>query len=421
MYTFGLESISRQSDAFFKELTAAVKETRENYGRNKTSDDIDDNLKHIAAVIKHHTNLIVTPSVGTMHGPSITVPDLYRNSAIRSPFNAYLQNADLQRKLWENDGVVVGKVDYKNGYVDGYYAEVPFVMYLPSAIFKASSGFTNGEIAAIMLHEVGHAFVYLSLLAYTATTSLLMTFISNKWVSATPKDREHWLVSINRTRGNDAIDVKELAKTDDVKVVEVVVISTLNETIRSEIGFSYYEMVAFETMADNYATRYGAGRELATALDKIYTSAANIQKRSFGVYLFVEVFKTLPYLLKGNVFISIWRTVAGRLISYDFGSPLYDTPFDRIGRIRLDMIDVIKDFDLSGEDKEAAIAGIAELDKILDTTKDHRQFVSLVLEKIPFTKTAQQRKGALFYRELEMLASSNLYVRSAELDTLKGN
>lgn len=416
MHTFGLEAISRQGDAFFKELTSAVTEAVKKF-KSSDPDIIEEDLKAMSAIIKHHTNLTVTPSIG-LFGPAIGIPDLYRRSAVRSPYNDYLQNADLQRKLWESNGAVVGKVDFKNGYVDGFYANVPFVMYMPIAIFKRGSGFTAEEIAAIMLHEVGHAFICVALLAHTTVTTFLMNFISNNWISATPKEREHWLISINRTRGENAIDVAELAKVDDVKVVEVVIISVVNDAMRSELGYSYYEIVAFESMADNYATRYGAGRALATALDKYHF--ASIQKRNLNAYLILELFKILPFILPSNFLIDLWKKISNKLISFDFGCPLYDSPFDRIRRIRMAMIDDIKDFEMSNSDKEMALNEIKRLDEILTTTKDRRQFIALVLEKISFTEVAKRRRGAEFYRELEMLASSNLYVRSAELDLLKG-
>lgn len=416
MYTFGLEAISRQSDAFFKELTSAVTEAVKKY-KSSDPDIIEEDLKAMSAIIKHHTNLTITPSIGNM-GPAIGIPDLYRRSAIRSPFNDYMYNADLQRKLWESDGVVVGKVNFKTGYVDGFYATIPFTMYMPHHIFQRNSGFSAEEIAAIMLHEVGHAFICVALLAHTTVTTFLLNFISNNWISATKKEREHWLISINRTKGDNAIDVEALAAIDDVKVVEVVIIASVNDEMRSEMGYSYYEMVAFESMADNYATRYGAGRALATALDKYHY--ANIQKRDLNAYLILELFKIVPFLLPSSLFVELWKRISRKFIAYDFGCPLYDSPFDRIRRIRMGMIDDIKNFELSDKDKKEALNEIKQLDEILTTTKDRRQFIALVLEKISFTETAKRRRGAEFYRELEMLASSNLYVRSAELDLLKG-
>ena len=422
MYTFGLEAISRQSDLFFKELSSCIADAMKKIDRKKDYDNIDEEMKALSAIIKHHTNLRIAPSLGTEIGPAISVPDLTRNSSLRSPVQSYMQGANLQHDLWDADGLIKGRIDYKNNWVDGYYATVPFVMYLPKDIFHKKSNFTPEELAAIILHEVGHAFMYLALLAYTTITTFHMHFIANRWISATPKERELWLIAIARTKGGkDAIDVAEVAKCDDVNVVEVMVISAVNENMRSEIGYSYYEMVAFETMADHYATRCGAGRDLVTALDKLFTTGRILEKRSVGTYIMIEVFKFVVLCFNIPIISSMFRGIATRMVGYDFGSPLYDKPQDRIRRIKMSLIDDLKNENLKVEDKYEIVETIKYIDTILDTTSDRRQWVALVLEKMAFTNTYRQRKGQLFYRELEVLANSDLYVRSAELETLKGN
>jgi hypothetical protein len=399
------ESIAFQSLNFFKELTG-IFAAMQTLDKNKLVDS--DEAAQLLSIVKAHTNMRVAFHLGNID-PSVEIPMVNKNNPLINQFiRNYVNSADGMRMINEADGLVRGSVNIVTGKVSGVFSEVASTINLPIKMFTKKD-YTPEEIAAVTLHELGHLFTYYEFMCRSVTTNQILAGLSKALdTTSVPQEREAILVSVKRALKLKDMDVKALSKTTNNKVVEVVVVSNVTKEVVSEIGSNVYDFNTWEYLADEYAVRHGASKHLATALEKIYRGMWNIAFRGMASYLAMEAVKFIV-IFAGLPMLAIY------LFAMDStGDGTYDVPANRFKRIRNQVIENLKDKNLSKDDHERLTADIAAIDTILAEVNDRRQFVGVLYDFLsPSGRTA--RKQELLQRELEDLALSDLYVRSAEL------
>jgi hypothetical protein len=411
----GLESIDFQSGEFHRELTARIEEIMTSM-KEKGAKLNKDRVQDLADVVEKYTNLSVLFDADKGFGPAVVPPDLIKNHALRREMDrAIMGGTDSIKQLRSNGGIVKGRVSLKDSTVDGWYKELVTTIYLPFDFFVGGPKFTPGEASAIILHEVGHIFVYLECLSRTITTNVVLSHLSKKWAGYTPGEREVVLKTAKDALDlpDGSVDTKTLATNTDPLVVETIYATQAAKQIVSEIGSGAYDNVSFEALADDFAARHGAGRDIVTALDKMYRSQMNIAYRGIAGYLFWEVAKIAML----TIFPAISLIVM--INDHESSSSSYDKPNDRFRRIKNQLIERLKDRSQPPAIKEQLLQDIALINDILDKLNDRRQLFTLLLEKVfIFTDNRKRRDSLVLQRELEELAFNSLYVKSTELETL---
>lgn len=400
--TPSLESINFQSTQFFDELTLAM-EAIDKLDRSKVAGS--DEEERLSRLIKEYTNLNITVSFG-QYMPCIQVPDVSKNNIlIQNYLRNYIDGVDGLAFLQKNDGAMRGKVDLARNKVSGVFAEFPATIRMP--LTMVGSQYTARQKAAVVLHEVGHLFSYCEFMAGTATVNQALSSMSKALDhSGGVEEREIIMLSVKKALKLPDLNEKELAKTTDKKIIEMVVISAVARESRSQLGRSIYDSNSWEYLADQYAARCGAYRDLVTALDTLYRGSHNISFRSLPSYLFVEVLKI--------AFLFFVPALTIILAAMDGTDAAYDRPGARMLRIRSQLIENLKDKKLDKEDVLRLEEDVRVIDTVLKDVNDRRQFFELVWDVISPT-ARKDRNYTHLQQELERLATNDLFLKAAQL------
>jgi len=395
-------SIQFQGVQFRNELTLAM-EAIDQLPRNKVQDSEEE--ERVGRIIKEYTGLNITVAFG-QHAPSIHVPDVNKNNIlIQNWLRNYIDGVDGLAFLQKNDGIMRGTVDLARNKVSGVFSEFPAVLRMP--LDMVGSKYGPAKKAAIILHEVGHQFYFCAFMANAASTSQALSSMSKALdMSGTVEEREVVMLSVKKALKLSDLDEKALAKCTDRRVVETVVISAVARESKSQLGRSIYDSTSWEYLADQYATRCGAGRDLAEALDMIYKGSWNISFRSLPAFLFMEVLKITSLFM--IPVLSVF------MIAMDGNDARYDKPGARMIRIRSQIIENLKDRDLDKEDVVRLEEDIKVIDNLLKDVNDRRQFFEVVWDTISPT-ARKDRNYTQLQQELEQLGTNGLFLKAAQL------
>jgi len=411
---FALESIDFQNPLFFKELTAIF----ENLAKVPEAEMADSaECVQLSRVVTHHTGMSIGFSLGNID-PCIEVPMLDRNNIlINSMIKNFVNSADGLRMIAAaEDGVVRGKVNIRTGRVSGIFTDVKATIHLPTKMLKGSK-YTAEEMAAITLHEVGHLFTYFEYSSRTVVTNQALAGMSKSLDgNLGPAEREAVFVSVKKALKLTDLDTKELAKSTNNRIVELVVVSAVARAARHELGANVYDFSTWEYLADQYAARQGAGRHVVTALDKLYRGMFHISFRSLPAYVAMEA-------LKLGMLVMAAKTGMGLpfifLVAMDGqGDGTYDLPGARFKRVRNQLVEALKEPKLSPAEVRNYQDDIAAIDKVLEGVNDRRQLLGLLWDAVAVWnwKEADQKK---FQQDLEAIAANDLFQHAADFKNMK--
>ncbi len=421
------ESIQFQNPAFFKELTLVYSGMRKVKAKDLKESE---HAGHLAAVIKRHTKLKVAMDLGDW-GPAVEVPKLDKNNPLIQNFNRnWTSSSEGLRVIGSSTDAVTGSVNLKTGEVSGVFAEMQNTMYFPTAMITESK-FTDEELAAVTLHEVGHLETYCEYMTRMVTTNQALAGMSRALMDAkTPDERETVLISVKKALKLRELDAVALAKEKDNKVIELVVISGVATECQSELGTNIYDFNSWEYLSDQYAARQGAGRPLVTALDKLYRSSGNISFRSTPTYLAMEALKAT--LVIGGLVVSSVGALAPFslgvtrfavqvgiiLIAMDgMGDGTYDRPGVRLKRVRNQVVEEMKNTKISADTGARLTEDLLAIDEVLKTINDREQAFGLIWNI--FSKNSRKRMSQeKLAGELEGIAANDLFAEALKMRQL---
>ena len=408
------ESILFQVNSqLFKELILSFKALQKE-AKDKISDS--ELVTNISKIIKHHTGLNVTLNIAN-NNPQVTIPMVNKNNVlVNSVIRNVVSSSDGLKIIAESKGAAKGSVNLKTGEVSGIFSEVSSTIDMPTYMFTTMQ-FTPEEISAIVLHEIGHLVVYYEYMSRTVSTNQALAGVSKALdKSGTVEEREAVLITAKTALRLKDLDAKLLAKSNNKKVAEIVIITNIVKETVSELGCNIYDVSTWEYLADQYAARHGAGRYLATGLEKIYKSIGNISFRSTPTYLAMEALKVLLIISPIMLLITA-ESMLGLgmvLMMLDSDNPTYDRPGERIKRIRDQIVENLKDKKLDKDDIERLNADIAAIDVILKEVDDRRQFISVLWDIVSSTSRKARNQESL-QKELEDLIVNDLFVMASKL------
>jgi hypothetical protein len=372
-------------------------------------------VNQLSKIIAHHTGLNITFELGNID-PCVEIPMVNKNNVLINSFiRNYLNSADGIKMVNDAHGVVRGKVDLKNGKVSGIFADVLSKIHLPVEMIT-SSKYESEEMAAITLHECGHLFTYYEFISRSVTTNQVLAGISKALDgSGTVEQREAVLLSAKKALNLSDLDAKELAKSNSKQVTELVVITNVTKQSHSELGCNIYDFSSWEYLSDQYAARNGGGRHIVTALDKLYRGMKHISFRSTPSYLAMEALKIALFVAVVTPVGALTIDIATVLVIMDSqGDGTYDVPGARFKRVRDQIVENLKDKDLSTDDIARLNADLDAIDLVLKEVNDRRQFFGVIWDAIAVWnyKGRDQKK---LQQDLESIAINELFVKAAAL------
>lgn len=420
-----MESVGFQSDMLYKQLTGAFGKL----GKDSTTNDFIDASLEIGKMVQHVTGMSIRLTFDEIgNGAYMIIPELTAQHALMASSDFSLSNTDGLSMIRKAKTAIKGSVDTKRNTVDGVFKDITLSIHMPMKDFK-SNFLTAEESAGVFLHELGHGFIYFLYLSRTCTTNQILAGLTKGLDgSDTYGNKQILLTEVAKSVGLSGVDVNTLAATTDKRVIHVVVVTALQQEYAKETGYDIYDRTANEALADQYATRMGAGRALVTGLDKSYRKYDNMSYRTTHAYLLLEAAKVSILLLSpffavtvpGFTNLSAWMAIVGlTMIAADateFGmAGRYDMPGDRFGRVRAQLVEKIKNRDLSQDEVKAVTSDIDAIDSLMAAINDRRQLFGVVQDFL----TSRRRYGRdmkLLQQSLEKLAANDLFVAAARIN-----
>lgn len=423
--SMSMEAIAFQSGAFFKELQMLF----EPYCRKGTSPK-----KGELAELAGQLDKVVFKYVGVnaaiefaYTGSCMYPPDISTNNVILGDYRAFFSSSDgLKYISREGVGKAIGTVNLDKSELTGFLSKIPVKIIMDIDHFVADN-FTPGEFAAVLMHEIGHYFTYCELLTRTIMTNQVLAGVERVMREGDAKQYEIALKKAGEVLDVDKAVIQDLQNATDKSVVLTVLASEAAREARTSNGYSIYDQTTWEMMSDQFATRHGAGRDLATALDKIYGRYGQWFIRNSVAHAIVEALKVAYslFLIIGGAAATALGHMGGLVMiltgllniagEVDFGvAGTYDKPQYRAARIKQQLVQWTKDPHLSKEMAEKVLDDIKIIDELIKKYAVNEAWFSLIIRKL-IAPIGRRYDNVKFQQQLEAMAANNLFARALEL------
>lgn len=428
-----MEHIDRQTDDFPQRLESAIEllleeiEKKQLVGKNIDGTPL---VKSIEKIIYDRLKIRVT--IYTNRSLAAILP-YYSNQNhifLREWFRGQTGLIDQQRLLKQQINRK-GTVNIHKATVSGIFSEYNHPLYMNFGQLVNFLGTNAGEIAAILLHELGHAFNACYYADRTDATNQVLASIGQRLMD---RRGEGDLEYIHRELSTVTPSIKK-EEVDTMlngsrTVAGLIWFKTMVGVVRNQMKNDRYNDTAYEELSDSFAGRFGQARNLASALEKL--SQFNIEKSPAAMKLtyLLEFMKITGYIvLVGALFMnpaSLTAAVASSVLAVfftyvageDFEDYTYDKLKDRYIRIRQDTVDQLKERDLPANVIKEMLEAIYDLDEIIKNTAEHRGLLNR-LSNLIFSNNREALASIEAQKLLESLASNDLFVASAKLQTKK--
>lgn len=388
-------------------ISTKLEKIRDLTARDVADSDLTDTILKLTGL-----NVKIEYNVKVPWAAYVTTPPTLdkNNPLLPSKVAEAITNNDLYEQIRNSGKVLEGTIDLKKGKVGGVFSKIESTIVLGKNLLSGKV-LTPGEKTSIILHELGHLFVYYEYLSSTVKTiSLLKAIGSEAYSSAPTKERIKILHEIDKAAGIDIPDKETTAGGSQETTSLVVVRECINQK-RSEMNCDYYDRRSYEYLADQYAARHGAAVELASALNKLNKATRSIHSRGNVKHFFIEVISFIYYAFGGSLGSIFFIQM---LLLYAASENRYDDPVERTTRLREQLIAQLQDKTLSDEVRASILNDIKTMDKLLPTIRSRKSFVELFWDKvIPLGR--RNASVMSLQRDLEQLAHNELYYKSAQL------
>lgn len=430
LFSLANESISFQSGRLGEEIELAL---------NVYLDKKDGVVlyKNLNESIKRHTNInvIVRSRRGKLEHYFISLP---ASATCKDFIIGHVFNDDFFKEYIEDDLLEMTKsdidkaqrefkehldstVNLKTARVTGIFAKRECEIIFEPDPFKELD-FTTSEMTAILLHEIGHIFTMYEYANRLNKTNQALTFISRLLMDKEPIEKLVYNFElIGDKLVNDDKAFNGLEKITDTTVISTVIIDKIREHAKSELGFRDYDLTTSEYLADQFASRQGFGKDLATALHKIhilderkevYPSNYKTQEilGMIALCLMPVAFGIIPGFAASITIAALSTYYSG----HDMKDYTYDNARTRLLRIKEQAIEQLKVKKLNDKIAKQVLDDIKFIDKCLSETKG---FESLWTKINTFF--SKKNKNIIdmiqLQRDLEELSSNDLFIKSAKL------
>lgn len=409
---YSTESVSYQGYGLYDKLVSIIEEIKT--GKSYSHDDIK--KSGIEKVIFDKTGINVTLMLyktkelnGWYRIPSIK-PDHFFNTQDMM----WLQSGyDAMHALSKME---VGYVDLENGRVDGFYSKIPIDITLTTGLIEQMDADIT---AAVLLHELGHAFTYFEYFNLSTYNGVVIAATSRALIGTSDKKRRKDIIkTASKLSGVDYYDNEVFAGKDD-EANQAIMIRDFAAKRYNQISSNLYDVTNTEYVADEFAAKHGAA--LASAkFEKIIQRI--VQFENFNIFAYV-LFESASILMSifALITIPINPIIYICWISLTFGEYLYEEPRDRVLAMRRNLIESIKEARdnprYDREDLRRIHSDIEEMDKILDEMKVRPSIAKWLRNNLPFSQRGRASRDRKAYNMLQDILNNDLTYQASRFDT----
>lgn len=240
--------------------------------------------------------------------------------------------------------------------------------------------------------------------------------------------RKYLLVDLQELGMIEREDVERLAKEERHIIMSAKLYGAIyKKYVNTALSMEYTDHTG-ETVADDFAAKFGYAQDLATGLFKLVNKFRNASELRFKSDLYKTIILTLLscilvppvgiFLLVFNgalFFLNLLGNFFHEVFYRDSGMT-YDDDRNRIERLKRFMIDRLKNKNISKGVRESTLIAIDTVEKAASHWKDDQEY-STITKIIMFFSSDRCRveEEIKIERQLENLASNKLFVASAKL------
>lgn len=430
-----MEMIDPQTDDFGKKLNGLISTITNEIldGGYRSPNDVEgcDEVEKIEKLVSDRLGLSIKMSVSA--SLACCLPFYVNKNHIF--LNQYLRgNFTLtdQQKLINKMSGKSGTVDISKAKVSGIYSEYVSPMEINFYALVKDYNMTADEITAVMIHELGHLFSACEYADRLESTNQILADVAKVLLSDNRTKKFNYVYQELKSV-NDEIsekDVDDLVNGNKV-VMGMKFASVAGAVVKSQMRDSKYDDTAFEQISDNFASRFGYGKELIRALDRLNKLAP---ERNGKMYVGLQLLSTLIAIAKIAAILAMFNFgMAGLGLFYTFlfatifiskgdahRDMTYDDLKDRYIRIRQDLVAQIKKFENTFKDKSRLQEIVDALSEMDDVIKSTRNFTLLEtrLSNLLISSNRRSHANIIQQQQLEELANNELFVHAAQLQTI---
>ena len=422
---YSTEGIDHQYNSTFgKELEDAIFLIQQ---KNAHPHVISDATTVLAAIINKHTNLNMTVSLFDMFNCMANIPDINKNNVLirgRPLMISSKRSTDSLKYICDN-GLFEGNTNLQTGSVSGDFSKIPVQLIVGNSMLYSTYNLASSELAAVILHEVGHIFTVMEMAKRLTITNYIMEEGTQRLLTANTKDqRLVILADIESVTGIAIADKEKLAiKRKTADAYRIIILQTETIAINQQLDIKLYDLRSCEQLADRFVSRHGYGRQLALALDKVNLLSGRSNHALMPLLTFLlllnTVFQFIQKLIKRvtvvNAAIIVGKLIYTLLTMSNPFALIYDPPKLRILKLQQQINDALKDQSISNEIKGRYIDDFYAIQNIINSTYIDYTFYTVVYTYI--TPKGRQSKSLIdVQEELEALYNNNLFIAGTELD-----
>lgn len=430
-----LESIDFQDKSFFTDLTRAISDLRASQDWAAIPPDRaagffqSPAVLAIGDVIKKHTSkgymsgllVVLNPDLNNL-SPTVKIPFFSNSNVLNTEFTKQYLSPHLPRSLETirkhlTTNQAVGIVDIRKNLVGGVYSRIRNTLDInPATLFGYQTPvmkyvLTPSQLAAVLLHEIGHLFTSYEYLTRVNTTNQALAALANANDHPEANIKAAVIDLVVRSEGLDEMQKAALEAAKSADDVGMILYAANVEKCISELGDSVYDVTSIEYLADQYATRCGAGSELVHGLA--------IMRNAYPTPLYGRISAGLMSAVASLAKAAGYNTgfLLSVMISAD-AEDTYDNEADRFIRIREQYVQRLKDRSLSADEKKDLLSDIDAIDELMKSVANKDMSLFTKVKHLFNPRLKISNKFKILQQDLERIGHNNLFVHSTKLDTL---
>ena len=307
-----------------------------------------------------------------------------------------------------------GFVDLKNARVGGYLADVKNYLIINFFILK-KEGITTEELCAIILHELGHAFVGLETHHRLSTTNSTIAEVLND-INNNKVDKAYYTFK----KKFDIKDIENASLGNNNEVVDFYgkIANTYLGELNSQLINNKYDETNYENLADGFASRFNVNRELVSGLNKIHLNYGSTLENNRMIYSTLFIIDLTLHLmllaLTGVIGVVLCSYLMLAIYGNRNNTMTYDFPIERYNRIKNSIINNLKNKHLP----KVLVKDLLEQYYFIDEVINKSMYFKGVLPRIADFIIPENRNNQYYIalqQTIENNLSSVLFLKSAEV------